>query len=113
MDTGPALGGASELLKQGVLGIVSALLIAALVWVTKNWKKAMEDRIEDAKGFGNALKEVNNANTNLIVETNKSSDAAKASIEGLKAESINVRSELTKLRDEQVKLIVATKGSNG
>jgi len=79
-----AASGTSKLLEYGVLGLACFLLIGALVWAINNWKKSMEARVSDAQGWGNALKEVNDAGANLVVESNRTNDATKLVLEALK-----------------------------
>jgi hypothetical protein len=110
---GGAVDGISELAKQGVLGLVASLLILALIWVTKNWKTSMEDRLADAKGYGADLKAINDAATNLVVETNRSSDALRTTCVELKADVTGTKEELGKLRERQAEFIAAAKGLNG
>lgn len=112
--------GLTDLAKQGILGLVAFLAISALLWVTKNWKKSMEDRIEDAKGYGEDLKQTNDATTNLVVETNRTSDAMKVALSELKSEVDNrradldgVKTEVTRLREKQSEFIAATRGTGG
>lgn len=107
-------GGLGDLAKQGILGTICVLLIVALIWVTRNWKGAMEARIADAKGFADALKSVNEAGTKLTVETNRTNDALKTSFNDLKTEVGNRKeqfqaliAEVTSLKTEQVKFIAA------
>jgi hypothetical protein len=78
--------GIGEIAKQGLLGAVAAMAIGALIWMTKNWKAALEERIVDAKGYASALREQNNAATGLVVETNRSNDSLKNALVELKTE---------------------------
>jgi hypothetical protein len=93
-------GGLADLAKQGILGTICVLLIVALVWVTRNWKGAMEARIADAKGYADALKGTNEGSADLTIETNRMMDALKAAFGELKTEVSN--------RKEQLQFVLAS-----
>jgi hypothetical protein len=76
--------GIAEIAKQGILGAVAAMAIGALIWMTKNWKAALEERIADAKAYATALREQNNASTALVIETNRSNDSLKGAFHELR-----------------------------
>lgn len=82
-----AVTGIAEIAKQGVLGALAAVLFAGLAWMTKAWKSALEDRIQDAKAYAEALREQNNAATALVVETNRSNDGLKAAFGRMETET--------------------------
>ena len=107
--------GVSDLAKQGILGAFCALLISALIYVTRNWKGAMEARITDAQGYSTALKGVNDASMSVTVETNRTNDALKSAFNDLRVEVGNRKEQLqtivtnvAEMRTEQVKFLAAS-----
>jgi hypothetical protein len=119
-----AAAGLSELLKFGVLGIFSVLLIIGLVWVVKAWKASMEARIADAKAYANGLKEVNDAGASLTVETNKQQTQTQVALDALAKDSKDYKdsnskehSDLTTavngLREKQIEFIAEAKAATG
>jgi len=117
----PVTGGLSRLTwEYGVLGIICVLLIAALVWVVKRWQAAMQDKVDMAKSFAGDLKQTNDAQTNLIIETNRNNDTLKVAFDGLKSEVGLRKDNLKTLEDavdelklEQTKFIAVAGRTNG
>lgn len=89
--------GIAEIAKQGILGAVAAMAIGALIWMTKNWKAALEERIADAKAYATALRDQNNASTALVVETNRSNDTLKGAFNELKVAEDSEKEKLAEL----------------
>lgn len=111
----PVKGAYEYLLTQGVLGVLSVLLIAALVWSVKNLLKSKDDRITDQGKYADALKNINEAVRDLTVEMNKSATSTAHDVlrsnEGLKVNMLALEKShekleraLDSLRDEQVRL---------
>ncbi len=84
--------------EYGVLGIICVLLIAALVWLVKRWQVSMQAQVSMTKNFGADLKEQNDAQTNLIVETNRNNDALNTQFGLLKTEVGTQKTDLTNLQ---------------
>lgn len=111
----PVKGAYEFLLTQGVLGVMSVLLIAALVWSVKNLLKSKDDRISDQGKYADALKSINEAVRDLTVEMNKSATATandvlrsneglRISVGGLEKSHEKLSRDLDELKTEQVRL---------
>jgi hypothetical protein len=111
----PVKGAYEYLLTQGVLGVMSVLLIVALIWSVKNLLKAKDDRVSDQGKYADALKSINEAVRDLTVEMNKSAtstanevlrsnEVLKISMATLEKSHEKLARDIDTLRDEQVRL---------
>ena len=98
--------------EYGVLGIICVLLIVALVWVVKRWQAAMQDKVDMAKGFASDLKESNDAQTNLIIETNRHNEALRIEVAGRKDNLVDLEKAVDELKTKQIEFIAAAAGRN-
>lgn len=64
--------GLTEILRQGILGVLCVLLIIALYFSIKALLKAKDDNIEAQKSMSEALQKLNEAARDFTIETNKS-----------------------------------------
>lgn len=112
----PVKGAYEYLLTQGVLGVMSVLLIVALIWSVKNLLKAKDDRIQDQSKYTEALKGFNEAVKDLTVEMNKSANDTANDVlrsnEGLKVTMLSLEKsheklsrDVDELKTEHVRLV--------
>ena len=73
----------STLASQGILGAICVLLAIALYVSIKGWLKTKDDRLADQKEMATVLKSSNEAAAKLAIESNRSVDGAKSSVEAL------------------------------
>lgn len=103
----------SEFLKQGWMGGLCLILMGALAWVTKAMLKSKDDRVSDAKEFAKSLREINDASTALLVETNRSNDALKGALGQLQSCQQEQKAEFARLREEATKAILLSGKDKG
>jgi hypothetical protein len=106
-------GGASEFLKQGLLGALCVLLMAAIFWVARVMLQAKDDRVNDAKDYARSLREVNDAMMALVVETNRANDALRVSLDQVQQGQMATRGAVDRLREEQTRLNLVVGARSG
>lgn len=111
-------------LEKGIAGAVAILAIAALIWAVVKLLKAKDDRIQDQKLFTEALIKTNEGVTALTIEANKvstiaaseaalNSAALKRAIDTVAAKTDELKTTVTQLRDEHIRLTASLNGPRG
>jgi uncharacterized protein HemX len=97
----------STIAGQGILGALCVLLIVALFLSITGWLKSKDERLEDQKEMGKALKEMNEASSKLAIESNRASDGMKTALDNLAKSNKDLEIKVNDMEKQQVQLVAA------